>query len=428
MLRFLTASSMHMRMAPHPDGPETAARDFMGPQRTDSGTLMKAVNADEDEDKKPPGGDDDVHGREHVTLDVVRGDESVLRGFKGIVDAQSACVGDAADEEDMKVCVVLPRLGARRAPFCPSCRLRSRCPPAQPSPLWSQHALRGGEKGAALATSVTTGRPMPCQRPLSHAQEFEYFLPWAEATYYEMTCIAAIQKWIDKRGGAQMVYAQVESTPKSPAHALAVHEERQELIIIIRGTETASDAITDMIGTPPASPLGCPTSIAACVLYVLKALEVRKSTLACGLCAVASERVGLRHTRQVHLRAARAVTPERWGDDDHVVHSGIGTSTDRLYERLRHTASAFHESGYTIRLVGHSLGAGVCALLAWLLKRDGLERVRATCFAPPACASPAIAEETKGYVNALVMRYDAVRCPAPSARVSSAGFWMARHL
>lgn len=103
------------------------------------------------------------------------------------------------------------------------------------------------------------------------------------------------------------------------------------------------------------------------------------------------------------------MTPERWGDDEHIVHSGIGTSTDRLYERLHATAGAFHESGYSIRLVGHSLGAGVCALLAWLLKRDGLERVRATCFAPPACASPAIAEETKEYVNSLVMRYDAVR-------------------
>lgn len=32
LLRFMTATSIHMRMAPHPDGPDSAPRDFMGPQ------------------------------------------------------------------------------------------------------------------------------------------------------------------------------------------------------------------------------------------------------------------------------------------------------------------------------------------------------------------------------------------------------------
>jgi pimeloyl-ACP methyl ester carboxylesterase len=109
-----------------------------------------------------------------------------------------------------------------------------------------------------------------------------------------------------------------------------------------------------------------------------------------------------------------AVTPERWGDgDDHGVHSGIGHSTTDLYERLKHVLHSLHTDGYAIRLVGHSLGAGVAGLMAWLLKRDGLENVRAICFACPPCASAKMAAETQEYAMTLVMRYDLVRVKGP---------------
>ncbi|NJR42864.1 MAG: hypothetical protein HC767_09590 [Akkermansiaceae bacterium] len=63
------------------------------------------------------------------------------------------------------------------------------------------------------------------------------------------------------------------------------------------------------------------------------------------------------------------MTPITWGDEDEKVHCGIGTSAEGLFSRLQHIAASFDASGHTIVLVGHSLGAGVVALLAWLLRQ-----------------------------------------------------------
>jgi acetyl esterase/lipase len=68
------------------------------------------------------------------------------------------------------------------------------------------------------------------------------------------------------------------------------------------------------------------------------------------------------------------VTPIQWGEKTEKVHSGIGESAKGLYTRLQYIATSFAASGHKIILVGHSLGAGVAALLAWLLRKE---------YAPP---------------------------------------------
>jgi pimeloyl-ACP methyl ester carboxylesterase len=58
----------------------------------------------------------------------------------------------------------------------------------------------------------------------------------------------------------------------------------------------------------------------------------------------------------------------QWGKEDEKVHSGMGESAGALFNRLQHLATSFAASGHKVVLVGHSLGAGVVALLAWLLR------------------------------------------------------------
>jgi pimeloyl-ACP methyl ester carboxylesterase len=113
-----------------------------------------------------------------------------------------------------------------------------------------------------------------------------------------------------------------------------------------------------------------------------------------------------------------AVTPEVWGDNDHTVHSGIGTCVDKIYARTAAIAAAFHKDGYDIRLIGHSLGAACAGLLAWRFQQDGLERTRAIVYACPPCASPTLAQETQDYVLTVVMRYDAVPRLSPKTVVA----------
>ena len=119
LLRFVTCVSIHMRMAPHPQGADSAPRDFMGPQK---GETSKKQDGN-DENAKDPGADSAKQGAEHVGTDTVK-DGGVLEGFKGMIDAQCAPVGDAAEESDLDVRFPLGQ-GAPSASFGTSVALRS---------------------------------------------------------------------------------------------------------------------------------------------------------------------------------------------------------------------------------------------------------------------------------------------------------------
>jgi pimeloyl-ACP methyl ester carboxylesterase len=115
---------------------------------------------------------------------------------------------------------------------------------------------------------------------------------------------------------------------------------------------------------------------------------------------------------------ALAVTPITWEDNEkYKVHKGIGSCATNLHRRLRRITRVFSDSGHDIVLVGHSLGAGAAALLAWRLKRDGCKSVAAFAFACPPCASLELARECSDVVTSCVMRDDAVPRAVPRAMV-----------
>jgi hypothetical protein len=103
MLRVLTVTSIHMRMAPHPEGPDPAPRHFMGPQHTAECTPKKGDDKERDTDATPPGAEETSEGRKTVDMSIINNGEELLRGFKGIVDAQTARVGDPAAPKDVEV-------------------------------------------------------------------------------------------------------------------------------------------------------------------------------------------------------------------------------------------------------------------------------------------------------------------------------------
>ena len=74
-----------------------------------------------------------------------------------------------------------------------------------------------------------------------------------------------------------------------------------------------------------------------------------------------------------------------------------------------------HSAGYTVLLTGHSLGAGVAAVLASLL-RPLLPGVRCIGFATPSSlAGEALLEESRSFVTSVILRCDAV----PRATIGS---------
>ncbi len=128
---------------------------------------------------------------------------------------------------------------------------------------------------------------------------------------------------------------------KHPAFALFVRQDKRQILLTVRGTQDKNDHLIDL--------------------------------------DLADSRLSAEDPSGVHrgmLNSAKYILDE-WG------LRGLLLTTP---------------ADYGIRLVGHSLGAGICALVAALLKTDPVFKsrdVKVIGFGMPACAAPELAERLK---------------------------------
>ena len=102
------------------------------------------------------------------------------------------------------------------------------------------------------------------------------------------------------------------------------------------------------------------------------------------------------------------------GSDGRQAHSGMLQASVKLVGQLMsylQTLVKQHPT-YRIRVVGHSLGAGVASLFT-LLIRQSFPTARAVVFAPPACVSESMVPETLECITSFVNANDCV--PSASA-------------
>lgn len=158
--------------------------------------------------------------------------------------------------------------------------------------------------------------------------------------------------------GYDLNFAKLESTwaEHCPAYFIAVHPEEKEFLITVRGTAQVEDVITDLTAMPTG-----------------------------------------------------------FADTDELVHGGIYASAMWLKDRLLCLSQAMAEAGYSIKIVGHSLGAGAAAMLAMWLKRTGVKDVTCYAFATPNCVSLDLAQGCQDYVTSVVFRDDIIARFSPAA-------------
>lgn len=69
-----------------------------------------------------------------------------------------------------------------------------------------------------------------------------------------------------------------------------------------------------------------------------------------------------------------------------------------LRHKILDNAISSDYSGYHLRIIGHSLGAGIASMLGLMLRRK-YPSLMCLCFSPPGCVfTPRTAEESKSYV------------------------------
>jgi hypothetical protein len=111
-----------------------------------------------------------------------------------------------------------------------------------------------------------------------------------------------------------VVYARSNSSLNKPAHFIAISEKDYEIVLVIRGTKSTEDILTDLVSSSE---------------FLFPGDELRKYTGHRGMVVAA-----------------------------HYLHS----TTAPLLRALM-----THQNGYKLSIIGHSLGAGTASLLACLM-------------------------------------------------------------
>jgi len=170
--------------------------------------------------------------------------------------------------------------------------------------------------------------------------------------------------------GWRLVYHRVNSRHEAPAFALVVREgapragqgdgepgkggddERREAVLIVRGTFSAADALTDLTG-------------------VVKEF------------------------------------PRVLGSEGHFAHAGILRAACEVLALVGDALHVLHGQGYPVTITGHSYGAGVAVIMAYLL-RDTIQTVRGYGLEPPACVSRGLADLGQEFVTNVVHKDDII--------------------
>lgn len=194
------------------------------------------------------------------------------------------------------------------------------------------------------------------------------YAPLALHGIYELD-VLDIQR-ISKLQGFSMIYAHVQGQDvRHPSFALLGNKESKTALVLIRGSKSVQDLLTDIQANPEDIGLS-------------------------GAGAPQSETAG--------------------GFVDAFAHNGMLKAAMWIKDRIIKSLRVLHNEGYHIVFAGHSLGAGCAALLSVMLQKE-FEDLECFAYAVPACVNLSVAESCDDFVHSIVLRDDFV----PRAKASN---------
>ncbi|RLN48519.1 hypothetical protein BBJ28_00016421 [Nothophytophthora sp. Chile5] len=194
------------------------------------------------------------------------------------------------------------------------------------------------------------------------------FAPLALHGIYELD-VLDIQR-ISRLQGFALIYAHVQGQDvRHPSFALLGNKESKTALVLIRGSKSVQDLLTDIQAYP----------------------------------------------EEIGLSAAGAPQNEAAGGFvDAFAHNGMLKAAMWIKDRIVKSLRVLHNEGYHIVFAGHSLGAGCAALLSVMLQKE-FEDLECFAYAVPACVNLSVAESCVDFVHSIVLRDDFV----PRAKASN---------
>jgi len=196
----------------------------------------------------------------------------------------------------------------------------------------------------------------------------------------------------------QLVYSNWYSDSYHPAHCIVVLKERKEVVLVIRGTVSSGDAVTDLV---------------ACTMN----FSVLKDEKGKNLITINSKSGG-----EINLNASFIQKENKSNGDNQNInaHEGIFTAGIELYTSIRGKLDEVFQAlpaDYKLIITGHSLGGGMTTAMTFLFVVNPLKyfanvelkgRVNGYSFAPPPVFDKAAAPFLNDHLVNIVNHFDLV--------------------
>jgi len=194
--------------------------------------------------------------------------------------------------------------------------------------------------------------------------------------YCQLAKWAYLGSYIDlhanlKSRGYDLLRHDTATEPGRVGHFIAVNHAQKLAIISIKGTNTLSDALTDVLGH------------------------------------------AVNHELKIPLQQPGAGGAKKAPIESIRVHEGMYTAANMIYSDTEHLLDNFFlPCDYKVLVTGHSLGAGVACLLGLFLQcrmdQTTHDNVRVLAFATPACLDLATATAVAPFTTSVVNNTDCV--------------------
>lgn len=227
-------------------------------------------------------------------------------------------------------------------------------------------AMNRGERGANPLAEIEDHVDCAAVSDEFLANALRY-APLALHAIYELD-VLDIQR-ISKLQGFSLIYAHVQNQDvRHPSYALLGSKETKTALVLIRGSKSVQDLLTDIQAHPEG--------------FGGSATDVHEDTPG--------------------------------GFVDAFAHNGMLKAAMWIKDRIVKSLRILHNEGYRIVFAGHSLGAGCAALLSIMLQKEFAD-LECYAYAIPACVNYSVADSCNDFVHSIVLRDDCV----PRAKASN---------
>ena len=247
-----------------------------------------------------------------------------------------------------------------------------------------------------------SGRPLDIRSSADESMEtIREALDYATLAYYVEDEPATFLRDELAKTQYTLIQQSVASRPGSVSHYVAVSHEQKRVIVGMKGTSSLEDLMTDVCGQ------AVPYNLADKEDHSMERVEVRAQ--------IDDELVTLLDNSVEILSGHEKISIQQGYDEDLDIrcHEGILISSKRLADHVQSIVEEMILSdGYTLMLVGHSLGAGAASLLAAVLRSRipmlSEDSIQVYAFAPPPVLDHDAAIAAASFVTSIVNNSDII--------------------